>query len=225
MGRYDFECDVRSSWVPGKPLTHQKSWVAFPASCHRAGPCNKKPRPASCLRARRLLQWQNLNGFWVFPVILSSPALVSTSQSGTVWSSEAEASLFPSGEKATTTSQPEWPSSVLRDAPITASESRTVQLSEAEASCLPSGENVTALTQSEWPSSLPRDAPVAASQSRTMSSQEAEASCLPLGEKSTATAQNEWCSKFPVTLPSPRSRAGTFDYQKSRPAACRRREG
>jgi len=60
----------------------------------------------------------------------------------------------PSGEKATTLTMPEWPSSVLRQDPVAASHSHTVLLSDADATSWPSGEKVTALTILEWPSSV-----------------------------------------------------------------------
>src|SRR3984957_21225887 len=63
----------------------------------------------------------------------------------------------PFGEKATWT-QPEWPSSVLRQDPVAASHSRTVLSDDADATSWPSGEKATALTELEWPSSVLRQA-------------------------------------------------------------------
>ncbi|KAF1965829.1 hypothetical protein BU23DRAFT_443005, partial [Bimuria novae-zelandiae CBS 107.79] len=76
---------------------------------------------------------------------------VAASHSRTVLSREADATSWPSGEKATALTSPEWPSSVLRHVPVAASHSRTVQLREADATSWPSGEKATALTQLEWP--------------------------------------------------------------------------
>ena len=62
----------------------------------------------------------------------------------------------PFGEKATWQTEPEWPSSVLRQDPVAASHSRTVSSSDADATSWPSGEKATASTELEWPSSVLR---------------------------------------------------------------------
>src|SRR5277367_2600266 len=76
------------------------------------------------------------------------------SHSLTVLSLYADASVLPSGEKATAMTELEWPSSVCSTAPDPASHSLTVLSYDADASVLPSGEKATALTQAEWPSSV-----------------------------------------------------------------------
>ena len=69
-----------------------------------------------------------------------------------MWSSEPEASVRPSGEKATDRTQSEWPSRVCRSLPVVASQSLMVRSSEPEASVRPSGEKAIDSTRSEWPS-------------------------------------------------------------------------
>src|SRR5204862_1454386 len=83
---------------------------------------------------------------------------VPVSHSRTVLSHDADATSWPSGEKATALTQSEWPSSVLRQEPVAVSHSRTVLSSDADATSWPSGEKATALTDSEWPSSVLRQA-------------------------------------------------------------------
>ena len=75
-------------------------------------------------------------------------------QSRTVLSSEADASVLPSGEKATAVTQPLWPVSVCWWVPVAGSQSRTVLSTEADASVLPSGEKATAVSQWLWPVSV-----------------------------------------------------------------------
>ena len=116
------------------------------------------------------------------------------SQSRTVLSFEADASVLPSGEKAMAVTEPLWPVSVCWWAPVAGLQSRTVLSSEADASVLPSGEKATAVTQPLWPVSVCWWAPVAGSQSRTVLSCEADASVLPSGEKATAVTQPLWPS-------------------------------
>ncbi len=79
---------------------------------------------------------------------------VVVSQSRTVPSSEADAIVLPSGEKATAWTESLCPSSVCRCVPVVVSQSRTVPSREADAIVLPSGEKATALTQSLCPSSV-----------------------------------------------------------------------
>ena len=66
------------------------------------------------------------------------------SHSLTVLSSDADASVLPSGEKATALTAYKWPSSVYSTAPDPASHSLTVLSHDADASVLPSGEKATA---------------------------------------------------------------------------------
>ena len=119
---------------------------------------------------------------------------VPASQSRTDLSYDADATSWPSGEKATALTQSEWPSSVLRQDPVPASQSRTVLSNDADATSWPSGEKATALTQFEWPSSVLRQDPVPASQSRTVLSSDADATSWPSGEKATAVTRFEWPS-------------------------------
>ena len=83
-------------------------------------------------------------------------APVATSQSRTVPScdADADASTWPSGEKATELTAPLWPSSVCFWAPVATSQSRTVLSLDPDASVWPSGEKATELTQPSWPSSV-----------------------------------------------------------------------
>ena len=89
-------------------------------------------------------------------------------QSRIVQRSDADATSWPSGEKATAKTHPEWPSSVLRQDPVPASQSRSVLSYDADATSWPFGEKATALTHSEWPSSVLRQDPVPATQSRSV---------------------------------------------------------
>ncbi|KAL3429055.1 hypothetical protein BDV09DRAFT_180992 [Aspergillus tetrazonus] len=73
-------------------------------------------------------------------------APVARSQSRMVGSSEADTTVCPSGDKATTLTQPVWPCRVRRSTPMARSQSRTVWSSEADAIVCPSGENATAPT-------------------------------------------------------------------------------
>jgi hypothetical protein len=61
-------------------------------------------------------------------------------------SPEADASILPSGEKATALTLLEWPFSLCCIAPDSASHNLTVSSYEADASVLPSGEKAMALT-------------------------------------------------------------------------------
>jgi hypothetical protein len=60
-----------------------------------------------------------------------------------VLSVEPEATSLPSGEKATLGTELEWPSSVLRAAPMAKSQSRMVLSLEPEATSLLSSEKAT----------------------------------------------------------------------------------
>ena len=83
---------------------------------------------------------------------LSCPALgerslpVAGSQTRIVWSRLAEASLLPSGEKATEDACRPWPRRVRSALPVAGSHRRTVPSLWVEASEFPSGENVTQRT-------------------------------------------------------------------------------
>src|ERR1700744_2310097 len=68
-------------------------------------------------------------------------------QSLMVWSFDADASVLPSGEKATSVTKLVWPSSVCSAAPDRPSQSLTVRSFDADASVLPSGEKATSLTK------------------------------------------------------------------------------
>ena len=63
----------------------------------------------------------------------------------------ADAIVCPAGEKVTSNTLLEWPSSVRSARPVRASHSLTEVSSLAEATLLPSGENATACTPSECP--------------------------------------------------------------------------
>jgi hypothetical protein len=76
------------------------------------------------------------------------------SQSLTVLSRDANASVLPSGVKATAVTQPKWPSSVCSSPSDLASQSLTVSSCDVDASILPSSVKATAVTQPEWPSSV-----------------------------------------------------------------------
>lgn len=85
-------------------------------------------------------------------VAVQAPVVVS--QSLTVRSSDAEASMAELCENATEWTLLLWPSSVAVQAPVIVSQSLTVQSSDAEASIAESCENATDWTQSLWPSSV-----------------------------------------------------------------------
>jgi hypothetical protein len=68
-----------------------------------------------------------------------------------VLSPDADASILPSGEKATALIKREWPLSVRRAAPVAEFQSLTVLSSNEDASILPSGEKATALAKFKWP--------------------------------------------------------------------------
>jgi hypothetical protein len=107
-----------------------------------------------------------------------------------------------SGEKATDQSQPEWPSSVCRDAPVSVSQSRAVSSRDTDATRLPFAEKATEVTTSEWPSSVCRAAPVFTSQRRIILSCDPDTTSLPSGEKATELTMPEWpssvCRAAPV---------------------------
>ena len=69
-------------------------------------------------------------------------------------SSDADASVLLSDEKATALTKREWPSSVCSSAPEPASQSWIVPSSDTDSSVFPSGEKATALTLLEWSSSV-----------------------------------------------------------------------
>jgi hypothetical protein len=71
-------------------------------------------------------------------------ALEPESHSLTVLSYDVDASVLPSGEKATTMTIPKWPSRVYSSSPELASHSLTVLSHDPDASVLPSGEKTTA---------------------------------------------------------------------------------
>lgn len=79
----------------------------------------------------------------------------------TVLSSDADASILLSGEKAMSLMDPEWPSSICTVASVAALHSLTVLSPDADASSLPSGEKAIALIDAEWPSSVCMQAPQA----------------------------------------------------------------
>lgn len=81
-------------------------------------------------------------------------APVFPSQSRTVLSPDAEASLMPSAENTTELMELKCPSRVLMCVPVFPSHSRTVLSVDAEASLEPSSEKVTELTELECPSSV-----------------------------------------------------------------------
>src|SRR5438552_3646337 len=83
---------------------------------------------------------------------------VAVSHSRTVLSSNADATSWPSDEKATALTPSEWPSSVLRQEPVAISHSRTVLSHDADATSWPSDKKATTLTHPEWPSSALRQA-------------------------------------------------------------------
>jgi hypothetical protein len=120
---------------------------------------------------------------------------MAASQSRTVLSYEADATVVPSGEKATDMTESLWPLRVCLWAPMAASQSRTVLSFEADATVVPSGEKATDMTDSLWPSRVCLWAPVAASQSRTVLSSEADATVVPSGEKATDMTESLWPSR------------------------------
>jgi len=72
---------------------------------------------------------------------------ITTSYSYIVLLLNADATSWPSGEKATWLTGPEWPSSVLRQDPVAASYSHIVSSQDADATSWPSGEKVIWLTK------------------------------------------------------------------------------
>jgi hypothetical protein len=68
-----------------------------------------------------------------------------------VWSSEPEAKVDPSEEKATEKTEREWPVSVCSSLPVLTSQSLMVWSREPEARVDPSEENATEVTEFEWP--------------------------------------------------------------------------
>ncbi|KAK4073268.1 hypothetical protein Purlil1_13123 [Purpureocillium lilacinum] len=121
---------------------------------------------------------------------ISEPVLAS--QSRAVLSLDSVTTTFPSGEKATARTQPEWPRRTLRSVPVDASQSRDVQSDDPVASTFPSGEKATARTQPEWPRKTVRSVPEVASQSRAVLSMDAVATMFPSGEKATAHTSCKW---------------------------------
>ena len=79
---------------------------------------------------------------------------VNASQRSRLLSIPPLASVFPSGEKATKSTHPLWPSQVTSGLSVFRSQSLTVVSPEAEASLEPSGENATYRIASEWPSKV-----------------------------------------------------------------------
>jgi hypothetical protein len=75
-----------------------------------------------------------------------------------VRSSDADASRVESGEKATDATEPLWPSSVCRQAPLLASQIFTVRSTDADASRVESSEKATEKIEPLWPSSVCRQA-------------------------------------------------------------------
>ena len=109
-------------------------------------------------------------------------------------SSDADATSWPSGQKATALTDSEWLGSVLRQDPVPVSQSRTVLSCDADATSWPSGEKAIALTSPEWPLSVLRQDPVPASQSQTVLLSDADATSWPSGKKATALTSFEWPS-------------------------------
>ena len=99
---------------------------------------------------------------------------IATSYSRTVLSYNADATSWPSSEKATARTLPKWPLSVLQQDPIAASHSQMVPYN-VNATSQPSGKKATALTSLKWPLSVLRQDPVAAFYSRTVLSPNANA--------------------------------------------------
>jgi hypothetical protein len=63
--------------------------------------------------------------------------------------SDSDASVLPSGKKATAWTEPEWPFSICSTAPDLASYSLTVLSPDPDTSVLPSGKKATAWTERE----------------------------------------------------------------------------
>ena len=93
---------------------------------------------------------------------------MSTSQSRTVASLDAEASVLPSGLKATQFTLLVWPVRMARVVFVATSQSRAVWSSPAVASHRPSGLKATERTRPVWPSRLARRRWVGASQRMTL---------------------------------------------------------
>ena len=115
--------------------------------------------------------------------------LVAASQSLTVLSRDADASVFESWENATELTQPLCPSSVAVHLPVAASQSLTVLSRDADASVFESWENATDQTELLCPSSVAVHLPVAASQSLTVLSSDADASVFESWENATELTQ------------------------------------
>jgi len=107
-----------------------------------------------------------------------------------VLSYEPDMIRLPSGENATDSTQPLWPSSLRTSLPDLASQIWTVLSPEPDTIWLLSGENATDLTEPVWPSSLRTSLPELVSQIRTVLSCEPDAMRLPSGEN--ATDLTEW---------------------------------
>src|SRR5208282_226919 len=103
------------------------------------------------------------------------------SQSFTVLSQEAEATIFPFGLHATLATVSVCPCKVASSLPVAASHTLTVLSAEAEAKVFPSGLHATLKTESVCPWRVASSLPVAASQSLTVSSPDPEARVFPSG--------------------------------------------
>src|SRR5262249_30457864 len=105
---------------------------------------------------------------------------------------QAEASVLPSGEKATAVTSRGWAWRVLFSLAVSTSHSLTVLSKPAEASVLPSGLKPTPSTPAVGPPSVAFSGPPGTSQSLIVLSWLAEASVLPSGEKARNVTDSVW---------------------------------
>ena len=126
-------------------------------------------------------------GGWASPPPHPDPAAPHVGRAHTLTdaSSDPDASILPSVEKATALTAQKWPSSVLRCSPVAGDHSRTVSSEDPDARSLPSGEKASALMTSPCPPRRCRSSPVAAEVSRMEVSMDPLAIAAPSGDTAT----------------------------------------
>lgn len=105
---------------------------------------------------------------------------------------DAEASRWPSGEKAMPSISLWSSSSRPSGRPVSGSQSRTIQSWPPEASRSPSGDQATVRTAPSWPLMVRRQVPLSVSQSRTVPSSAAVASRRPSGDQAAWKIRSVW---------------------------------
>jgi hypothetical protein len=126
----------------------------------------------------------------------------------------AEASVRPSGAKATAVTISAWPARLARSWPVSASQSLIV-VAPADARVSPSGAKATALTAvpAAWPLSVARSLPVSMSQSLIVLFPLPEARLRPSGAKATASIHAVWPLRVARTRPVSASQSLIVQFQ------------